>query len=64
MQVNNFQKHIYVKKHVEYSVTMTNTHFVSAVLLVGGLLGKTKLRKNILMPRRREGFSFLFFFLF
>lgn len=36
MQVNNFQKHIYVRKHVEYSVTMTNMHFVSAVLLVSG----------------------------
>lgn len=62
MQANHFLKHIYVKKPVEYSVTMTNTRFVSAVLLVGGLPGKTKLRKNILMPRER-GFFFFFSFL-
>lgn len=61
MQANHFQKHVYVQKPVEYSVTMANTHFVSAVLLVGGLLGKTKLRTNILMPRER---GFFFFFLF
>lgn len=61
MRVNHFQKHIYVKKPVEYSATMTNMHFFSAVLSVGGLLGKTKLRKNILTPRER-GFFFSFFF--